>query len=51
MRYTGTGTMNKIQIIQILEKHRKLLRTNALFNSNEGNVVAEALTEAIEYLK
>ncbi len=43
--------MNKTQTIQVLEKHMKLLRENALFNSNEGNVVTEALKEAIRLLK
>lgn len=43
--------MDKMQIIQVLEKHQKLLRENALFNSINGNKVADALKEAIVLLK
>jgi len=42
--------MNTIQIIHVLEKHRKLLRENALFNSNEGNMITEVLKEVIVIL-
>ena len=43
--------MTKIKTIAVLIKHMKLLKSNALFNSNEGKEVINALEEAIKMLE